>query len=243
MEEKIKDGQKEGIDPALKGTQNVLEAVQKSESVQVVVMTSTVGAIFGDYVDVMQMENNTLSEDYFNTTSTTKHNVYHYSKTLSEKEAWRIYRLQNRWRLVTINPGLALGLSFSPSSESGSLFLLDELLRGELFFGVPRLWFTTVDVRDVASTHISVVNHLEAKGRYILCRRQMSSFLDILSILRSFAGSPWWMPRHQIPNFLFRIIGPLFGLSQKWMALNLGVRFESGNHRSIEELGVNYRPL
>jgi len=243
MEEKIKNGQKEVVDPALKGTQNVLEAVQRSESVKTVVMTSTVGAIFGDYADVMEMEKNTLSEGYFNSTSTSKHNVYHYSKALAEKEAWRMYRLQNRWRLVTINPGLILGPSLSPKSESGSLFLLDELLRGELFFGVPRIWFTTVDVREVAYAHISAANLPEAKGRYILCDRQMSSFLEISTILRQFAGSPWWMPRHQIPNFLVRLIGPLFGLSQKWMALNLGVRFESDNHRSIEELGVTYRPL
>lgn len=242
-EEKIKDGQKTVVDPALKGTQNVLEAVQKSESVKLVVMTSTVGAIFGDYADVRQMENNTLTEDYFNTTSTAKHNVYHYSKVLAEQEAWRISRLQNRWRLVTINPGLVLGPSLSPNSESGSLFLLDELLRGELFFGVPRLWFTTVDVREVASAHISVAKLPGAKGRYILCGRQMSSFLEISTILRPFAGSPWWMPRHQVPDFLVRLIGPLFGLSQKWIALNLGVRFESDNHRSIEELGVKYRPL
>jgi dihydroflavonol-4-reductase len=243
MEEKIKNGQKEVVDPALKGTQNVLEAVQRSESVKTVVMTSTVGAIFGDYADVMEMENNTLSEGYFNSTSTSKHNVYHYSKTLAEKEAWRMYRLQNRWRLVTINPGLILGPSLSPKSESGSLFLLDELLRGELFFGVPRIWFTTVDVREVAYAHISAASLPEAKGRYILCGRQMSSFLEISTILRQFAGSPWWMPRHQIPNFLVRLIGPFFGLSQKWMALNLGVRFESDNRRSIEELGVTYRPL
>lgn len=61
--------------------------------------------------------------------------------------------------------------------------------------------------------------------------------------MRHLAGSPWWMPRHQIPNLVVRIIGPLFGLSQKWMKLNLGVRFEADNARSIEELGVTYRPL
>jgi hypothetical protein len=31
---------------------------------------------------------------------------------------------------VTINPGMILGPSLTPGSESGSLFLLDEMLKG-----------------------------------------------------------------------------------------------------------------
>jgi nucleoside-diphosphate-sugar epimerase len=95
---KIKDGLKEVVEPALHGTQHVLEAVQKTGSITVVVMTSTVGAIYGDYADVLQMKDRILTEEYFNTTSTLTYNAYHYAKTVAEKEAWTIYDAQGAGR-------------------------------------------------------------------------------------------------------------------------------------------------
>lgn len=80
LPEKIKDGRKQMLEPALLGTQNVLGSVNRSKDVKRVVMTSTVGAIFGDYADVLDMKNQTLSEDYFNTSSTIENNPYHYAK-------------------------------------------------------------------------------------------------------------------------------------------------------------------
>lgn len=99
------------VEPALKDTQHVLDAVQKCETVKLVVVTSSVAAIFGDHADVRKVKNNTLSSKYFNTTSTVSPNAYSYSKVLAEKEAWKYYEAQPtppRWKLVTINPGLVL---------------------------------------------------------------------------------------------------------------------------------------
>lgn len=130
LPEKIKDGQREMVEPALQGTRNVLGSVNRTESVRRVVMTSTIGAIFGDYIDVRSMKNNTVAEDYFNTSSNVQNNPYHYSKVLAEKKAWKIQGEQSRWSLTTINPGMILGPSLTPASESGSLFLLDEMFKG-----------------------------------------------------------------------------------------------------------------
>ncbi|KAJ0267691.1 hypothetical protein COL940_014116 [Colletotrichum noveboracense] len=105
MAEMIKDGQKECVEPALE-----------------------VGAIFGDYEDVNDKMGGTLSEKYFNDTSTVTHNPYHYSKVLAEKEAWEIAKEESRWDLVVVCPGLVLGPPLSAGSDSGSLFLIDELL-------------------------------------------------------------------------------------------------------------------
>jgi dihydroflavonol-4-reductase len=41
MAEKIKDGQKEMVEPALRGTQNVLKCVNNTDSVKRVILTST----------------------------------------------------------------------------------------------------------------------------------------------------------------------------------------------------------
>ncbi|EMD90122.1 hypothetical protein COCC4DRAFT_68086 [Bipolaris maydis ATCC 48331] len=245
MEEQIKNAEKEVIEPALQGTRNVIAAVERNTSVESVIMTSTVGAIFGDYADVLRMDKNTLAEKYYNTTSSATHNAYHYSKTIAEQEAWTLYEAQakKRWKLVTINPGLVLGPSLSPSSDSGSLFLLDELMRGKLWFGVPNLWFTTVDVREVAQAHIRAAQIATTNGRYIVAHQNMTSFKEISLLVRNHCSASFRIPRHEIPRTITRIIGPLFGLTQKWMSLNLGIKFVVDNKRSVTELGIVYRPL
>lgn len=142
IENKIRDGQKEVVEPALRGTQHVLDAVEKCETVKLVVLTSSVAAIFGDNADVLQMRNKTLSAVYYNTTSSVHHNSYPYSKVVAEKEVWKLYEAQPsppRWKLVTINPGLVLGPSLSPAFQSGSLSFLDQLLSGQFFLGAPDL--------------------------------------------------------------------------------------------------------
>lgn len=243
LPEKITDGRRQMLEPALQGTRNVLASVERTPSVERVVMTSTVGAIFGDYIDVRQMKGSVLSEAYFNTSSTLETNPYHLSKVEAEKEAWRLNAQQKRWSLVTINPGLILGPSLTPESASGSLFLLDEMLRGVLFYGMPDLSLTTVDVREVALAHLRAAGRPAAHGRYILAEKEMISFVEISKILRTVHPRPWLLPRHTIPNWLVRLIGPAFGLTPDYIRKHLGIRFPVDNRRSIEELGITYRPI
>jgi nucleoside-diphosphate-sugar epimerase len=243
LPEKIKDGHRQMLEPALHGTQNVLASVNATTTVRRVVFTSTVGAIFGDYIDVMSMPRQILAESHFNSTSTVTHNPYHYSKVMAEKEAWSIAERQDRWSLVAINPGLILGPSLSPASESGSLFLLDEMLRGMFFYGMPDMGVTTVDVRDVALAHIRAAHIPSAKGRYILADAHMVSFLEMAKMLSAVHRRPYLLPTRQIPGWLTKMVGPLFGLSQQYMRNHIGIRFAVDNRRSIEELGIVYRPL
>lgn len=243
LPEKIKDGRRQMLEPALLGTRNVLQSVNKTPGVVRVVMTSTVGAIFGDYIDVFQMKDQTLSEVYFNTTSTLENYPYHFAKVEAEKEAWRICKQQDRWSLVTINPGLILGPSLTPASESGSLFLLNEMLRGHFFYGLPDWSMTTVDLREVVQAHINAAREASAQGRYILAEREMISLVEISRILRQVHQLPWLLPKHQVPNWLVRLFGPFFGLTQDYMRKHLGIRFKVDNTRSIEELGIVYRPI
>lgn len=240
--EQIRDGRRDLLEPALEGTRNVLAAVDACESVRKVVLTSTVGAIFGDYIDVPTLQGGVVQERFFNTTSTVETNPYHYSKVRAEREAWAICERQNRWKLVAINPGLILGPALTPSSDSGSLLLLDELLRGYFFYGAPDFAFTYVDVRDVALAHLRAAIDEKAAGRYILAEKEMISLLDMARIIRPYHRRPRLLPRRPVPNWTIRILGPLFGLTQAYIRNHLGIRFTADNRRSIEELGIAYRP-
>lgn len=247
MAEKIKNGQEEMLKPALEGTKNVLSTVEETPSVTKVVLTSSVGAIAGDWQDVWDHDKDgVIREKYFNETSTAKHNPYHCSKVLAEKEAWKTYEAQGeqkRWELVSLCVALVLGPTPAASSESGSLYLMDELLSGWMFYGVPDLLFAVVDIRDVAAAHIRAAEVATARGRYIISHATTQTFLQISKHFKNLRQGSLWLPAHVLPTALVRIVGPLFGLSQKWMSRNLGVRYTVDNTRSVNELGLQYRSV
>ena len=87
---KIKDPQNELIRPALEGTRNVLQTANQTPTVKRIVLTSSGVAIVGDAIEVKNTKNGFFTEDDWNTTSTPNHNPYSYSKTVAEKEAWKI---------------------------------------------------------------------------------------------------------------------------------------------------------
>jgi nucleoside-diphosphate-sugar epimerase len=243
MPEKIKDGRRDVVDPAVRGTRNVLASVERTHCVRTLVFTSTVGAVFGDYADVLAMDGQVLSEKYFNTTSTVENNPYHYAKTVAERTAWEAERAQTRWRMVSVNPGLILGPSLTPASESGSLFLLDELFRGYFCYGAPDFSFTTADVRDVADAHILAAENPAAKGRYIVAAETMTSFHEMSRVIRTRHPRDLRLPRTALPHWPVRVLGPAFGLTQDYIRRHLGIRFRVDNSRSVRELGLTYRPV
>ncbi|MER5220533.1 NAD-dependent epimerase/dehydratase family protein [Streptomyces flaveus] len=243
MPEKIKDGRRDMVDPALLGTRNVVASIERTSTVQRLVFTSTVGAIFGDYIDVRSMDDHVLSEKYFNTTSTVENNPYHYAKTLAERAAWAAEAAQDRWRMVSVNPGLILGPSLTPASESGSLFLLEELFKGYFFYGAPDFSFTTADVREVADAHIAAAENPDAKGRYIVAAETMTSFHEMSRIIRTRHPRDLRLPRTALPHWPVRVLGPAFGLTQDYIRKHLGIRFRVDNSRSVHELGITYRPI
>ncbi|MFD5794441.1 NAD-dependent epimerase/dehydratase family protein [Streptomyces diastatochromogenes] len=241
--ERIRDGRRDVVDPALLGTRNVLASIERTPEVRTLVFTSTVGAVFGDYADVRHMDGQVLSERYFNTTSTAENNPYHYAKTVAERAAWDAEAAQDRWRMVSVNPGLILGPSLTPASESGSLFLLDELFKGYFCYGAPDFSFTTADVRDVADAHIAAAENPGAKGRYIVAAETMTSFHQMARIIRTRHPYDPRLPRTALPHWPVRILGPAFGLTQDYIGKHLGIRFRVDNRRGIDELGLTYRPV
>ena len=164
----VKDPQKDLVDPAKKGTRNVLDSANRTESVKRVVVTSSCASIYGDAVDVLEMPNNELTEEVWNTTSSLSHQPYSFSKTEAEKEAWAIAEKQDRWDLVTINPSFVLGPGINPYGTSESFAIMKQLGNGDFKMGAPEFNIGCVDVRDLAVGHFQAGYTPEAKGRYIL---------------------------------------------------------------------------
>ena len=235
----VKNPSEELIRPALKGTKNVLESVNKAESVKRVVLTASVVSIYGDAIDIEKTKNRTFSEDDWNSSSTATHQPYPYSKLVAEKEAWKIADRQDRWSLVTIHPGFVLGPSKTSRTDSTSIDFMKGMIEGKMKAGVPELYFGVVDVRDVADAHIQAAFSPNAKGRYITVAGTMG-MLDIAKSLQKATDQKLPLPTSYLSKALVYIFGPLQGLKWKYVRNNVGIPIRFDNSRSMKDLGISY---
>ncbi len=238
---RIKDAQKDLVDPALKGTQNVLNAASKAGSVKRVVVTSSCVAIYGDAKDVRSMPDQIMRENIWNTTSSVDHQPYSYSKTLAEKEAWKMQKEQEQWDLVTINPSFVLGPGINPHGTSETFEIMKMLGNGDMKMGAPDFNIGAVDVRDLAEAHFKAGYTPEAEGRHIVSAEN-TSFLAFSEMLQEkYPNYP--LPKRKLPKFLVWLAGPSQGMPRKMVARNVGHPWRADNTKSIEKLGMTYRPM
>lgn len=238
----FKDPIKDLIDPAIKGTVNVLNSVNRTESVKRVVLTSSIASTYGDAIDILKTKNNSFDESHWNTTSSAEHQPYYYSKVAAERKAWDMQKAQSRWELVCINPGLVIGPSLTPSTQSGSVEVLQQFGNGMTLMGVPPMWNGLVDVRDVADAHLRAAFQPEANGRYIINAKSLT-LLEMGKVLRQHFGNRYPFPRMHAPKTLFKLLGPIFGHSRKYVELNVGYPIYFNAQKSKEELGIEYRDV
>ncbi|KWE60689.1 diaminohydroxyphosphoribosylaminopyrimidine deaminase [Burkholderia sp. MSMB2157WGS] len=240
----VRDPQKELVDPALLGTRNVLETVNRTPSVRRVVLTSSCAAIYGDNADLAATPNGMFTEAIWNTSSSLAHQPYSYSKTVAEREAWQIARRQQRWDLVTINPSLVIGPGINPYATSESFEIVRQMGDGTMKAGVPDLGMGAVDVRDVADAHLRAAFLPSANGRYIVSAHDTNLPAMAATLLERY-GADYPIPRRILPKWLVWLVGPLVNKSvtRRVIARNVGLRWRADNSRSRNELGIRYRPL
>ena len=240
---KFNDPQRDLIDPALKGTQNILEAVSSSDSVERVVLTSSCVAIYGDADECAFAPNNMLNESIWNTTSSAFHQPYSYSKTVAEKEAWKIAEAQEKWSLVVINPSLVLGPTVSGKSTSASHDICLQMGDGTMKAGAPPFEIGMVDVRDVADAHIRAAYILDASGRHIVSNESCTPMKLSKMLKEQFEQYP--LPKKELPKWLVWLVGPIMdkSMTRKVIAKNMGHSWKADNSKSKEKLGLEYRSL
>ncbi|WP_130802300.1 SDR family oxidoreductase [Acinetobacter ihumii] len=237
-----KDAVKDIIEPAVNGTANVLESVNRTASVQRVVVTSSIAATYGDAIEIENTPNNEFDESCWNTTSNENHQPYSYSKVAAERKAWEMAEQQNRWSLVCINPALVMGPSLTPSSQSGSIELLQQFANGVTLLGVPPMWNGIVDVRDVADAHVAAALSNDAQGRYIISGGSLS-LLEMGQALTKRFGYRYPFPHFTVPKTAFSFISPLLGYTREFVKLNMGYPIYFNATRSQQELGIHYRDI
>ncbi len=226
------------------GTRNVLEEVNRIESIKRVVLTSSCAAIYGDNADLQKTPNGIFTEDIWNTSSSLEHSPYSYSKTLAEKEAWKINEKQDRWNLVSVNPTLVIGPGINPHATSESFNLIKQFGDGTMKAGAARVGFGVVDVRDLAEAHFKAAFTPEAQGRYIVSGHN-TDFPGMAEALLDKFGDDYPIPRKVMPKWLVWLVAPMVNkaMTRKWVSRNVNLPWKGDNSRSVQDLGVQYRPM
>jgi dihydroflavonol-4-reductase len=236
-----KDPQKEIVDPALKGTMEVLEAAMRSSSVRRVVLTSSMAAVTDS------PERRVMNEDDWNTQSTLTRNAYYYSKAIAERAAWRF--LEERkpaWDLVVVNPSLTIGPSLVPSLNTSNKIFAD-LLNGA-YPAIMDLAWSMVDVRDVAQAHLRAFEVPTAKGRHV-CAAETLTMRRVIGILeRASAGTKNKLPKLALDNAVGTAMTHLASYMQPkgvgvYLRTNLGRPARFDNTKIQGQLGMSFRPI
>ncbi|KAI7982831.1 Cinnamoyl-CoA reductase 1 [Camellia lanceoleosa] len=206
------DPQKELIDPALKGTLNVLGSCAKSPTVKRVVLTSSTAAV--ECIGRPRTPNEITDETWFSDPEFCKENKlwYHLSKTLAEDAAWKFAK-EKCIDMVVINPSMVIGPLLQPTLNASSASIL-ELINGSQTY--PNVSYGWINVKDVANAHIQAYEIPSASGRYCLVER-IAHYSEVVKILhelypsfqlpRKVADDKPYIPFHQVSKEKAKTLG------------------------------------
>ena len=65
----------------------------------------------------------------------------------------------------------------------------------------------------------------------------------VAEVLRSEYDRTYPIPKNVVPKWLVKMTGFIFGLKRDYLERNVGHSFKIDNRKSLEELGMIYRPV
>ncbi|KAK6925599.1 NAD-dependent epimerase/dehydratase [Dillenia turbinata] len=163
----VTDPQAELIDPAVKGTLNVLGSCAKFPKIKRVVLTSSIAAVaFNGKPRTPEV---VVDETWFSDPEFCEQSQMWYvlSKTLSEGAAWKFVK-EKGIDMVAINPAMVIGPLLQPTLNTSAATILNLINGAETF---PNASFGWVNVKDVANAHILAYEIPSACGRHCLVER------------------------------------------------------------------------
>jgi nucleoside-diphosphate-sugar epimerase len=225
------------IVPAREGALRVLRAARDA-GVERVVMTSSFAAIgYGHKPQTAPF----TEADWTDLTGPGVA-AYPKSKTIAERAAWKFIADEGgTLELSVVNPVAILGPVLS-ADYAPSILFVKRLLDGAIP-ACPRLYFGTVDVRDVADLHLRAMTHPAAKGeRFIAMAGESISLLGIAMVLRKRLGdAARRVPTREMPDWIVRLLAH-FVSDMKMLAPEVGKRKNISNEKARRGLGWAPRP-
>jgi dihydroflavonol-4-reductase len=237
----VKNPQTDLVDPAVNGTETILESCLKSGTVKRVIFTSSIAAIT-DEPDSTKV----FSEKEWNIMSSLDRNPYHFSKTLAELAAWDfIMKKRPCFDLVTINPFMVIGPSISPSLNTSNQIIRD-IMTG-VYPGIMDLNWGFVDVRDVARAHVLAMETDTASGRY-LCAGEAMHMRELVALLKSSGFNSYALPKIDFTGKAGTMLMKILSFTQPkdtgiYIRTTIGRTMRYDNSKIKRELGISFMPV
>jgi nucleoside-diphosphate-sugar epimerase len=195
----VKDEQ-ELIAPARDGALRVLRAANDAGAERVVLTSSLSAIVYGN--DRSRL----FTEADWTNLNGDRIGAYDKSKTIAERAAWDYMESvegTSSMQLVVVNPGLVLGPLLS--SDWGTSGEMVKRIMEHKVPAIPNINFATVDVRDVASAHLSAMVIPEAAGQRFICAESNHSMMEIAQILRArYSAQGFKIPTGRLPSIAVR---------------------------------------
>jgi nucleoside-diphosphate-sugar epimerase len=220
------------VRPAVDGTLRVLRAAVGA-GVKRVVLTSSIASIVSGYRDAAVRSEADWSD-------LDRSPAYAKSKTLAERAAWDFAR-ESGLDLVAVNPGMVIGPLTTPTVNT-SVDVVRRLLTWDVP-GSPKMGFSLVDVRDVATAHRLAMESPVAPGNRYIVAGDFMWMRDIAAVLaEEFNVRGYRVPTGSMPTWLLRLVA-LADPSVR-QALDFVGRTELVTaDKARSELGWTMRPL
>eukprot|EP00943_MAST-04B_sp_MAST-4B-sp1_P006386 g6386.t1 len=186
------------VTPALEGTKNVLSSVKRSGTVERVVLTSSCAAVTWAN-PTPKGKTYVWSEDDWQTDNTLENGAYRMSKSLAEREAWKLSK-ELGFELVTICPSFILGPVLNQRADAASVTFMQSLIDGSTD-SVSAAAFGVVDVRNVAQAHFNAMDvdlsasglkNINGEARFVLSSEDSIPREDIAKALRESSAFKGW---------------------------------------------------
>lgn len=223
----VDDPQTQLIDPAVKGSLNVLKSCAISPSVKRVVFTSSIATAL--YNGTPRTPDTVVDETWFsNLDLLWEQKMWYQFAKVSAEEAATKFLTENDIDYVIMNPAVTIGPLLQPELNGSSSLIFDLINGSQTFLNATFGW---INVKDVVNAHIHAYEDASASGRYCLAER-VAHISELAIILRDM------YPTLQIPD---KCAGdkPLMQTFQisKEKAKTLGVEFIplEGSLREIVE--------
>ncbi|CAM8929968.1 unnamed protein product [Rhodiola kirilowii] len=183
----VTDDPEQMVEPAVKGTNNVIRASAEA-NVRRVVFTSSIGTV---YMNPSRDPNAVVDESCWSDLDFCKNtkNWYCYGKTVAEQTAWDLAKEKNV-DLIVINPMLVVGPLLQSTVNASTIHILKYLTGSAKTYANSVQGY--VHVKDVALAHLLVYEAPSASGRYIVAESILHR-AEVVAILAKF------FPEYPIP--------------------------------------------
>ncbi|CAH9067449.1 unnamed protein product [Cuscuta europaea] len=218
MDFESKDPENEVIKPTIKGMVSIINSCVKAKTVKRLVFTSSAGTLnVQETQKPIYDESNWSDLDFIYNKKMTGW-MYFVSKTLAEKEAWKVAK-EKKIDFISIIPPLVVGKFITPTFPPSLITALSPITGNEPHYSIIKQG-QFVHLDDLCEAHIFLYENPKAEGRFI-CSSHHTTIHGLSKMLRK----NW--PEYYIPSEFKGIEKdlPVVSFSSKKL-LELGFEFK-----------------